>query len=415
MLEPYQRGKIPVIFVHGLASDRFTWIQMINELRSVPWVNERCQIWTFQYATGQPFLASGAEMRQQLRDIAGTFDPQGTDRALRSTMLVGHSMGGLVSKLQVTYSGNILWEQIASKPFSEVNMQPQDRERIDRMFFFEPLPGVSRVVFIGTPHQGSFWAQNVWGRLGSSLVKMPTDRVQVVDTLVRNNPDVFAKLLRKGIPTSIDLLKPDSPLLIGMQQTPVNPSVKLHSIIGTGSPFSDGTPADGVVPVSSAGIRRGQRAPRRRRALRPSGPSRCDRGSRPRSRRASPDLRRGTASSPMIKRKAAERFTARVPRPRSSPRKKPGCGAWPVAFWRLAWSGGPAFEGTPALCGRAQAAAPPPVAAQTAGERPGETASPHSAEQEEVARRLRTSATSDPDAAIPNAAPGAARGSRPGT
>ena len=92
-------------------------------------------------------------------------------------MLVGHSMGGLVSKLQVTYSGNILWEQIASKPFSEVNMQPQDRDRIYRMFFFEPLPGVSRVVFIGTPHQGSFWAVNVWGRLGSSLVKMPKDRV----------------------------------------------------------------------------------------------------------------------------------------------------------------------------------------------------------------------------------------------
>ena len=200
MLEPYQRGKIPVIFVHGLASDRFTWIQMIDELRSVPWVNERCQIWTFQYATGQPFLASGAEMRQQLRDIAGAFDPQGTDRALGNTMLVGHSMGGLVSKLQVTYSGNVLWDQIASKPFSEVTMQPQDRERIYPMFFFEPLPGVSRVVFIGTPHQGSFWAVNVWGRLGSSLVKMPKDRTQVVETLVRNNPDVFAKLLRKGFP-----------------------------------------------------------------------------------------------------------------------------------------------------------------------------------------------------------------------
>ena len=63
MLEPYQRGKIPIVLVHGLLSDKFTWIPLANDLRNVPWINLRCQIWTFQYPTGQPFLQSGADLR----------------------------------------------------------------------------------------------------------------------------------------------------------------------------------------------------------------------------------------------------------------------------------------------------------------------------------------------------------------
>jgi hypothetical protein len=40
MLEPYQAGKIPVIFVHGLLSDPLTWNGLINELRASDWFNE---------------------------------------------------------------------------------------------------------------------------------------------------------------------------------------------------------------------------------------------------------------------------------------------------------------------------------------------------------------------------------------
>ena len=275
MLQPYQPGKIPVVLVHGLLSDKFTWIQMVNDLRSVPWINERFQIWTFQYYTGQPFLRSGAELRQALSEAIHTFDPQHMDPAMGQMVLVGHSMGGLVSKLQVTSSQNILWDAIASRPFNEVAIEPGDRQQVSQLFFFEPLPSVRRVLFIGTPHQGSFWADNSAGRLGSTLVSMPKDRVELLQTLVKNNPDVFSKYLRKGIPTSIDLLRPDSPLLLGMQRLPVSPAVRLHSIVGTGSSLSDGTPADGIVPVSS------RHAPRlRQHALRQHRPQRIARSSR---------------------------------------------------------------------------------------------------------------------------------------
>lgn len=252
MLEPYQQGKIPVVLVHGLLSDKFTWIPLINDLRAVPWINTRYQIWTFQYPTGEPFLQSAATLRQVLRDVNAVFDPRGTDPTQQQIVLIGHSMGGLVSKLQITYSGNILWDQVASRPFPELRAPPQQRDAVYKMFFFEPTPAVKRAVFIGTPHLGSFWAQSLYGRVGASLVRMPREGHDVLDSLLESNPQVFNKTLRGGIPTSIDLLKADSPLLQGMTQLPINPAVRIHSIVGNGTPFSDGTPADGVVSMDSA-------------------------------------------------------------------------------------------------------------------------------------------------------------------
>jgi hypothetical protein len=41
-------------------------------------------------------------------------------------------------------------------------------------------------------------------------------------------------------------------MLIGMTRLPVNPAMKLHTIAGNGTPYADGTPADGVVSMDSA-------------------------------------------------------------------------------------------------------------------------------------------------------------------
>ena len=90
----------------------------------------------------------------------------------------------------------------------------------------------------------------------------------------------------------------------------------------------------------------------------------------------------------MIKRKAV-RTVHRSSRPTPvGPVRKAWLRCLTCGFLAVAWTGGPAFEGASSSCVRAQTAAPPPVAAQAAGERPGQTASPHGAEKEEVARRL---------------------------
>jgi hypothetical protein len=252
MIEPYQPGKAPVVFVHGLLSDKFTWIDLANDLRSVPGFNQNFQIWSFQYPTGQAFIRSAAEMRNDLTEIVHELDPDDSDEALSQMVLIGHSMGGLVSKLQVAGSDSTIWDSVATRELGQIETSPEIRKEIEKMFFFEPLPFVKRVVFIGSPHQGSKMANGFFGKLGSALVRSPRERVSMLQSLVKSNPNVFKGELAHRLPSSVKLLRPDNPILQATYKLRMNPVVRLHTIIGTGRALSDGTPADGVVAVASA-------------------------------------------------------------------------------------------------------------------------------------------------------------------
>jgi pimeloyl-ACP methyl ester carboxylesterase len=251
MLEPYQPGKIPIIFVHGLISDRSTWSNLSSELWAVPWVHARYQFWYFQYPTGEPFLRSALTLREQTRAAIARLDPHGQDAALAQTVLIGHSMGGLISKLQVTYSSTTIWDEYANRPFSGIQGQPQHLDQLRRLFFFEPQPFVKRVVFIGTPHQGAATASRVAGRIASGLVQQPADRQQMHRSLVAANPGVFGREFQRRIPTSVDLLEPDNPLLSAMARLNFAADVRIHSVVGMRAGRL-GAPSDGVVPVTSA-------------------------------------------------------------------------------------------------------------------------------------------------------------------
>lgn len=252
MIEPYQPGKIPVVFVHGLLSDPSTWTDLVNELRSHPELTAKYQWWGFQYSTGEPFLTSAAVLRRQLRQIRMIYDPQRQDPAFSQIVLIGHSMGGIVSKLQVTSTGNQLWQSIARQPLTAVATDQGTRRDLHEAFYFQPSPDIRRVIFIGTPHAGSTWARRPVGRLGSFLVEPTPGTVARHAMLVDNNPGVFVDEFRKRFPTSIDLLEPESQLLAATIRLPFSPYVKLHSIVGTGKQMRNGEPGDGVVPVSSA-------------------------------------------------------------------------------------------------------------------------------------------------------------------
>ncbi len=252
MLEPYQPGRIPLVFVHGLLSDKFTWVDLVNDLRAVEGLNEHYQIWSFQYPTGQPFIRSAADMRRDLTEIIKFVDPQGSDPALTQMVLVGHSMGGLISKLQVSRSETAIWDSVASRRVEEIHSSPETRDEIEHLFFFEPLPFVKRVVFIGSPHRGSKIAKGFVGRLGSALVITPNENESRFKAFVRENPDIFMGDLAHRLPSSVDLLRPDNPMLLATYKLRVNPDVRLHTIIGTGHEVAKDTPGDGVVAVDSA-------------------------------------------------------------------------------------------------------------------------------------------------------------------
>ena len=251
-LEPHQPGRIPVVFIHGLASDEGTWFDMINELRTWPEFHRRFEPWVFHYPTGAAFLQSSAELRAQLAAAVRQCDPEGRDPALRNLVLVGHSMGGLHAKLQVVAPGDRIWRAVAKVPFDEIRLRPELRRQVARYYFFEPLPFVNRIVCIATPHRGSVFASLGLGRLASLSVRTPPESKQIHEEAVRFNPGKFQPEYERSTPTSVDLLQPDSLMLRSIAGLRPPCWVTVHSIIGDGHSWCVGVKDDCVVSVASA-------------------------------------------------------------------------------------------------------------------------------------------------------------------
>jgi len=207
-------------------------------------------VWAFQYPTGRAFLTSAADLRRELTTLVACVAPDGSDPALGQMVLVGHSMGGLLGKLQVTSSEDRLWRSIANRSLGHIHVSEDARRRLAEAFFFDPVPQVRRIIYIGTPHDGSGLANRWFGRLGSRLVRTPQN--EEFERLLENNPGVFNPFVGTRIPTSVDLLEPDNPILGAMADLPIAPGVQMHSIIGTGGCAVLREPSDGVVPVASA-------------------------------------------------------------------------------------------------------------------------------------------------------------------
>jgi pimeloyl-ACP methyl ester carboxylesterase len=252
LLEPYQPGKAPVVLIHGLFSDPLSWADLVNDLRATPGFAERYQIWYFRYPTGQGFLQSAAALRRELQACLFHVDPERRDPALRQVVLVGHSMGGLIAKLQVTHSEDRIWSRLANRPLDELAATDEARTLLAETCFFEPSPDVSRLIFIATPHAGSLVSSAVVGRGASLLVEPAPQQAAIHQQLIHDNPGVFNPEFESRLPTSIDMLSPRSPLLEAMHNVPIRAGVRLHNILGVSHPVSLDGPSDGVVSVHSA-------------------------------------------------------------------------------------------------------------------------------------------------------------------
>ena len=260
MLEPYRNDRIPVVMVHGLWSSPVTWMEMFNDLRSDPFIREHYQFWFYLYPSGQPFWQSAAEMRQDLVQMRAKLDPQRRSAALDQTILVGHSMGGLVSKLQTVDSGNEFWRTLSDKPFAELQADPEMRDQLAETFFFDPNPSIRRVITIGTPHRGSDFSNDFTKWLGRKLIHVPTTLMNGRHELASRNPEYFRSTAPINITNSIDSLSPKSTFLPVLLEAPAGPWVKYHNVVGQApnegvtnkvSMWLSGE-GDGVVSLASA-------------------------------------------------------------------------------------------------------------------------------------------------------------------
>jgi pimeloyl-ACP methyl ester carboxylesterase len=261
MLAPYQPGKVPVVLVHGLLSSPLTWAPVFNDLQADPVLRERCQFWYYFYPTGEPYLVAAANLRAELERMRHDLDPDGKDPALGRMVFVGHSMGGLVSKLLTVDGGDDFWRLVSSEPLDRLKLKDQSRQELRDTFYFQRESCVKRVVFLGTPHHGSRLSPTSLGRLADRLVHLPQDLMDAAQDAAAENPDLAKVLQQRPLPTSVDLLAPGAPALEVLAARPRPPDVHYHSIIGKLPPkdtpietwlSGDKEPGDGVVPYTSA-------------------------------------------------------------------------------------------------------------------------------------------------------------------
>ena len=256
-MQPYKPGKIPVVLVHGTASSPARWAELINELNGDPKIREQFQIWLFVYDSGRGIGYSAGRLRNALTNTVHELDPEGKDPALQNMVVIGHSQGGLLTKLTAIDSGTKIWDLISDKPFEQMKLGPEAREFIKQSAFYTPLPFVRRVVFISTPQHGAMLAASQWVTgLAAKLVNLPMTVVNTTALLAQiataSGDEKVAAMLSRPM-TSIDTMNPNNPALQVLASIPVT-AVPAHSIIAVegDGPKEEGD--DGVVAYKSAHI-----------------------------------------------------------------------------------------------------------------------------------------------------------------
>jgi pimeloyl-ACP methyl ester carboxylesterase len=256
MLQPYEPDKIPVLMVHGVWSSPITWMEMFNDLRGDPEIRRHYQFWFYLYPTGQPFWQSATQLREDLAAARAVFDPGHREPAFDQMVLVGHSMGGLVAKMQTVASREDFWHMVSDKPFQVVKAAPDEQRHLRDVFFFQPAPSIRRLITIATPHRGSRMANDATRWLAQELIRLPKLPALQRDQLLKDNPGVFHTHTILEVKTSVDSLAPDSPILPVLLKAEQPPWLKCHNIVGVlpnkGLLGSVAGGSDGVVSYASA-------------------------------------------------------------------------------------------------------------------------------------------------------------------
>ena len=254
MLEPYRADKVPVVFVHGLMSDPHIWENEVLSLMADPELGKRVQCWCFMYPTGLPVANSAMRLRNGMEEARKTFDFKGSDPGFKRTVMVGHSMGGLLTRMQVEDSGEAYWRTWFKVPPAQVPLNGEISRVMHEALLFKANPQIKEVVFIATPHRGSKMADGWLGRLGSYLIRVPQQIVQIGTSVATLDVEMLAPerlaMSHFGI-TSISTLSPRHPMFGALNSCPMK--APCHSIIGTlGSRKPLLETSDGVVPYTSS-------------------------------------------------------------------------------------------------------------------------------------------------------------------
>jgi pimeloyl-ACP methyl ester carboxylesterase len=245
-LQPYDPKKAVVLVVHGLMDSPATWTPMLNTLRGDANIRRNYQFWFYSYPSGYPYPYSAAILRRELDAVEKRFP-------LRKPMVViGHSMGGCISRLLITDTGDKLWMKLFQKPPEQVPLTPEAREIFTESLIFQHRPEIGRVIFISAPLRGSDLASNWAGRIGSSLVRAPSALLSAGNSAIKITTFHSDDLKLKRMPNSVDTLAPNNRFVKAINTIPITPGIPYHTIMGDRGKGDAPNSSDGVVPYWSS-------------------------------------------------------------------------------------------------------------------------------------------------------------------
>jgi pimeloyl-ACP methyl ester carboxylesterase len=245
--QPFDPDRIPVLFVHGLQSTPATWMAMYLELMKDPSIREKYQFWSFSYPSGYPFPYSASLLRKEM-DRVNKIHPNHKD-----IVIIGHSMGTLLSRLMISDAGNQMWLAFFGKTPKETTIvDRKSRRLLEDSLIFDSRSDISRAIFFSGPHRGSDMATKWIGRLGSKLIRVPALLADTRNAVINVMTVDAAAIQLDRAPNSIDTLAPNNRFVRETSKLPRRPGVPVHSIMGDRGKGDTPNSSDGIVPYWSA-------------------------------------------------------------------------------------------------------------------------------------------------------------------
>ena len=245
MLEPYQPNKKIIVMIHGLASSPETWVSLTNNIMGDQKLRDHYQVWQVFYSTNMPIFESRFQINALLKQAFAQVQPN--TPSAQDAVLIGHSMGGIISRLLVS-DIDISAQAIPLMNY-EQNTQLQRNPIIRERFVFKPLQPISRAIFIAAPHHGTEYADRWFTNLAKKLVVLPLSFLDDVNIKIPNSNNSSIGLIKSG---PADLSEKSRFMLLTKQILP-SKTIPYHSIIGNQSKttFVEQM-SDGVVPYQSS-------------------------------------------------------------------------------------------------------------------------------------------------------------------
>ncbi|MFX4310242.1 alpha/beta hydrolase, partial [Acinetobacter soli] len=253
-LEPYNPNKKIIVLVHGLASSPEAWIGLTNDIMGDRVLREHYQVWQIFYSTNMPILESRYQIYALLQQAFDGLDPQ--DAADHNAVLIGHSMGGIISRLLVSKA------DLSDKAFKMLNTNQRQRFKRDQnvlnRFKIQPIENFDRAIFMSAPHRGTDYADRWFTLAARKIIRLPSSFLGALTDTLTNDATDQAKDLTNGINGGLiqngpsDLSHKSKFIALTKDVVPPKGYV-FHSIMGniTKSQEPDQI-TDGIVPYSSA-------------------------------------------------------------------------------------------------------------------------------------------------------------------